>query len=42
MISLELTAAASTADAAIQKKMFGLETSALIISNEVKQLVKQL
>ena len=34
LIPLELTAAASTADARIQKKMLGSGTTTLIISNE--------
>ena len=34
IISIRLTAAASSADAAIQKKIFGLGTTAPIISNK--------
>ena len=41
MIPLGLTAAASGADAAIQKKIFGSGMSALIISNkEINDIMK--
>ena len=46
LIPLELTAAASTTDAAIHKKMFGSGATALIISNEemngVMKIIKSL
>ena len=46
LIPLRLTAAASAADAAIHKKMFGSETTALIISNEevndIMKIIKSL
>ena len=46
MISLGLTAAVSATDAAIEKKSFGLWTTALIISNEemgdIMKIVKSL
>ena len=41
LVPLRLTAAASETDAAIQKKIFGPETTTLIISNEeMKDIMK--
>ena len=41
LVLLRLTAAASETDAAIQKKIFGPETTTLIISNEeMKDIMK--
>ena len=41
VMALELTAAASTTDAAIQNKIFGLRMILLIISNEeIKDILK--
>ena len=46
MIPLGLTAAASVTDAAVHKKMFGSDTTTLIISNEemndITKIVKSL